>query len=55
MTLPRFHRLCRYWASHPPIHVLLGAIVGIGKAQPRADELGDLIAMFKHTGGVIGA
>jgi hypothetical protein len=31
MTLFDFEELTRYWAEHPPLHILVGAYLGTGK------------------------
>ncbi len=31
MTLFDFEELTRYWAEHPPLHILVGAYLGAGK------------------------
>jgi hypothetical protein len=31
MTLFDFEELAAYWAEHPPVHILVGAYLGIGK------------------------
>ena len=31
MTLFEFEELTAYWAEHPPVHILVGAYLGIGK------------------------
>ena len=33
MTLFDFEELTRYWAEHPPLHILLGAYLRLGKQQ----------------------
>ncbi len=53
MTLPRFERLCAYWSKHPPLHLLVGACLGVPARDKRKDDLGELLAMFKGAGGVI--
>lgn len=50
MTLPRFNRLCAYWAEHPPLHLLIAAALGV--REQKAD-LGELLAQFKGNGGAI--
>ena len=35
MTLFDFEELMAYWAEHPPVHILVGAYLGIGKHQRR--------------------
>jgi hypothetical protein len=29
MTLPEYYRLCRYWRSHPPLHLMVAGYLGI--------------------------
>ena len=49
MTLPRLYEMSEYWAEHPPLHLLVAAVVG---AKPKKQEtqenpfdlLGDLAA-----------
>jgi hypothetical protein len=36
MTLFDFEELTKYWAEHPPLHILVGAYLGAGKQQHRA-------------------
>jgi hypothetical protein len=31
MTLFEFEELASYWAEHPPLHLLVGAYLGVGK------------------------
>ena len=33
MTLFDFEELTAYWVEHPPVHVLVGAYLGVGKHQ----------------------
>ncbi len=35
MTLFDFEELTAYWADHPPVHILVGAYLGVGKHQRR--------------------
>ena len=35
MTLFDFEELTKYWAEHPPLHILVGAYLGAGKQQRR--------------------
>jgi hypothetical protein len=35
MTLFDFEELTEYWADHPPLHILVGAYLGVGKQQRR--------------------
>jgi hypothetical protein len=30
MTLPEVGELCGYWADHPPVHLMLSGVLGIG-------------------------
>ena len=34
MTLFQVEELASYWAQHPPLHLLLAAYLGVGKAMP---------------------
>ena len=33
MTLFDFEELASYWVEHPPVHILVGAYLGVGKHQ----------------------
>jgi hypothetical protein len=33
MTLFDFQELTAYWVEHPPVHILVGAYLGVGKDQ----------------------
>jgi hypothetical protein len=33
MTLFDFEELMTYWVEHPPVHILVGAHLGVGKRQ----------------------
>jgi hypothetical protein len=33
MTLFDFEELMAYWVEHPPVHILVGAYLGVGKHQ----------------------
>lgn len=47
MTLHHYRAMQRYWARHPPTHLLLAAWFGIGpKPESQPADLGDLLAMF---------
>ena len=35
MTLFDFEELTKYWAEHPPLHLLVGAYLGVGKQRRR--------------------
>jgi hypothetical protein len=35
MTLFDFEELTAYWVEHPPVHILVGAYLGVGKHQRR--------------------
>jgi hypothetical protein len=35
MTLFDFEELMAYWVEHPPVHILVGAFLGVGKHQRR--------------------
>jgi len=41
MTLFDFEELTAYWVEHPPVHILVGAYLGVGRHQrsqiPSAD------------------
>ncbi len=33
MTLPRLYSLSEYWRDHPPLHILIGAFLGVKPAS----------------------
>ena len=33
MTLFDFEELTAYWVEHPPVHIMVGAYLGVGKRQ----------------------
>jgi hypothetical protein len=43
MTLFDFEELTEYWAEHPPLHILVGAYLGVGKQlrRPTGSSLDD--------------
>jgi hypothetical protein len=65
MTLFDLEELATYWAEHPPLHILVGAYLGVGKRQrkgmpsmppsqrPAADS--DLAALLAELGPGFGA
>ena len=62
MTLFDFEELTAYWAEHPPIHILVGAYLGVGKhqrrripAQPGRAAGSDLQALLAELGPGFGA
>jgi len=46
--------MCRYWVAHPPVHLLMQALVGYrggsGSAVRDKSNLADLIAMMGPDG-----
>jgi len=50
MTLPRIYGLTQYWRDHPPLHILIGAFLGVKPAtKPETKEnvdqmIGDFMA-----------
>jgi hypothetical protein len=38
MTLPQVKELLDYWRAHPPLHLLLGAALGIHEKRVEARE-----------------
>jgi len=40
MTLFDFEELTKYWAEHPPLHIMVAAYLGAGK-QPTGPSLDD--------------
>jgi hypothetical protein len=61
MTLFDFEELTAYWVEHPPVHILVGAYLGIGKHQrKRASAAGsnpgsDIQALLAELGPGFGA
>ena len=39
MTLFDFEELTAYWVEHPPVHILVGAYLGVGKHQRKRDTI----------------
>jgi hypothetical protein len=58
LTLPDYQRIGRYWAIHPPAHLLLRAFLSSGVRRgspaPEKSSLAELIAMM-GPGGVLSA
>ena len=61
MTLIEVEELCRYWADHPPVHVLAAALLGHKRGLPPsvapaaaavAAELGQGIAVGDVNAGL---
>ena len=40
MTLPRFYAVQRYWAAHPPTHLMVAAYLGIKPGTASGDPAG---------------
>ena len=40
MTLLDFEELTKYWAEHPPLHILVAAYLGAGRQQHRPTGAG---------------
>ena len=64
MTLFDFEELTRYWAEHPPLHILVGAYLGVGKhrrptvsdpAKSRGAASSNLDAVLAELGPGFGA
>jgi hypothetical protein len=61
MTLFDFEELTAYWIEHPPVHILIGAYLGVGKHQAkRAPSAGsnsgsDIQALLAELGPGFGA
>jgi hypothetical protein len=53
MTLPQYAELAAYWRKFPPIHLLLGKLLGYNPEEQRTNSLSDLFAQF-GPGGKIG-
>jgi len=55
MTLPDFYELCDYWKEHPPMHLMVAAQLGAGKAgAERKGDLGELLAAMGRGGELRG-
>lgn len=54
MTLPRLHAMTEYWTQHPPVHILLGALLGIKSStrdtSPNSNEAEKIMAEFAAAG-----
>ncbi len=56
MTLPRLYGLSDYWRDHPPLHILIGAFLGVKPAgKPKTTEqqesdLNQMVADFAIAG-----
>ncbi len=46
MTLHHYAALQRYWARHPPAHLLIAAWLGFRPKESAPGDLGDLVAML---------
>jgi hypothetical protein len=51
MTLPRFMVLARYWAKHPPIHLMVAAYLGFSgtpgrRVLPSTDRAAGMAALL---------
>jgi hypothetical protein len=64
MTLFDFEELTKYWAEHPPLHILVGAYFGVGKhrrptasgpAKSRGAASSNLDAVLAELGPGFGA
>jgi hypothetical protein len=61
MTLFDFEELTAYWVEHPPVHILVGAYLSVGKHQrKRAPSTGsnpgsDIQALLAELGPGFGA
>ncbi len=46
LTLPRLAALNRYWADHPPVHLMIAAYLGIkpGSEKRRMATFDDFVA-----------
>jgi hypothetical protein len=53
MTLPRYYALRRQWEAVPPVNLMLAHWLGLARPRPRPGDLGELLARFAGTGGVI--
>lgn len=65
MTLFDFEELTAYWVEHPPVHILVGTYLGVGKHQrkpvpsgasnPRREMGVDIQALLAELGPGFGA
>jgi hypothetical protein len=49
LTVPRLMALNRYWANHPPVHIMIAAYLGVKPRETRKNtehDMRELIAMF---------
>jgi hypothetical protein len=47
MTLPEYHRLCRYWHQHPPMHLMVAGYLGIKPPAPRYEKGWDIASLIR--------
>lgn len=44
-----------YWRSHPPVHLMVAAYLGIKPERKQKQDDGDMLAFFQHTQALGGA
>ncbi|HTZ79052.1 MAG TPA: hypothetical protein VMC10_14140 [Stellaceae bacterium] len=54
LTLSDYRRYQRYWAKHPPPHLLVAALLRQRVAKPSRGDLGELLAMAGPGGALRG-
>jgi len=55
LTIPRLKALMRYWAKHPPVHILVAAYMGYKPGdQPSQAASADLDAMVSEAPSIKG-
>ena len=52
MTLPRLYAFTKYWADHPPTHLLLGAFFGVKPASKKEEQKANLSELIGELGAV---
>lgn len=45
MTLPQVNELLAYWRTHPPVHLLLAAALGINDKREVPEDFATLMAL----------
>lgn len=47
VDLPRLQALNKYWAGHPPVHVMVAAYLGVKPEEPLDPEKQDFTALLQ--------
>ena len=53
LTLWQVHELFEYWNEHPPVHVLVGAYLGVGARKQSTGSREELMQDVAALGGVV--